>query len=254
MDTRTVQVSGESVESPSLSAAKGEAAFELKFLLDERQARGIEEHIRDRLPLDPHGDPALDGAYRTTSLYLDTPEYDVFHRVAPHKRRKFRVRRYGTGPYLFLERKKKSNDRVRKRRTRIADEELALLAHPLSVHDWPANWFHQRLFELSLQPVCLVGYQRTAYMAMTTEGAVRLTLDRNFRGVLTRSWEVTPVDSGLAFLTEQAILELKFHSALPMLFKELIQQFQLGPSSVSKYRRCLQAWGMTDGRKEAVNA
>src|SRR5262245_16404917 len=56
-------------ESPSLSAkcAGAGPAFELKFLLTESQARQIEDWARQRLALDPHGDPALGGAYQTTS-------------------------------------------------------------------------------------------------------------------------------------------------------------------------------------------
>ena len=53
------------VESPSLSApGNGEGpAFEMKFLLDEPLARVVEECVRDKLPLDPHGDAHLEGAY-----------------------------------------------------------------------------------------------------------------------------------------------------------------------------------------------
>ena len=71
---------GQRVDSPSLSTSDDGLgpAFELKFLLEEALARTIEECVRDRLPLDAHGDPALGGAYRTTSLYLDTAARDVF--------------------------------------------------------------------------------------------------------------------------------------------------------------------------------
>ncbi len=53
-------------ESPSLSARGGGAgpAYELKFLLDEERGRAVEAWARRRLALDPHGDPALGGAYR----------------------------------------------------------------------------------------------------------------------------------------------------------------------------------------------
>src|SRR5207302_7532649 len=116
-------------ESPSLAVRGGGAAYELKFLLDETRAQEVEAWARLRLALDPHGDPALGGAYRTTSLYFDTPELDVYHRSPSYRRRKFRVRRYGSAPLAFLERKAKWGDRVAKRRTSVPEEEWPRLRH-----------------------------------------------------------------------------------------------------------------------------
>src|SRR5205807_186635 len=87
------------VDSPSLSTpADGLGpAFELKFLLDEPLARAVEDQVRGRLPLDTHADPALGGAYRTTTLYLDTAALDLFHRMPSFKRRKYRLHRPHAG-------------------------------------------------------------------------------------------------------------------------------------------------------------
>src|SRR6516164_4946790 len=149
------------------------AAFELKFLLDEARAQEVESWARVRLALDPHGDPALGGAYLTTSLYFDTPELDVYHRSRGYKRRKFRVRRYGAAPWAFLERKSKWGDRVEKRRAAVPGEELALLANPMSVVTWPGHWFHRRLVARRLGPACRVSYHRTAYVGACAEGPLR---------------------------------------------------------------------------------
>jgi hypothetical protein len=243
-------------ESPSLSEPQEGAgpAFELKFVLEEGRAAAIEDFIRGRLPLDPHGDPALGGAYRTTTLYLDTPRLDVYHRADGFKRRKYRLRRYGTAARIFLERKTKSNDRVRKQRTDVPPDELPLLANPLSVITWPGHWFHQLLITRGLRPTCLIGYERTAYAAATAEGPLRLTVDRRLRGAPASAWDVPPLDGGLTFLAGQAILEFKFRTALPTLFKELIQEFRLSPGATSKYRQCMQSWGAADGRREVADA
>src|SRR5436305_1036093 len=119
-------------ESPSLAPAGGGEgpAYELKFLLDETRAQEVEAWARRRLLLDPHGDPALGGAYQTLSLYCDTPDLDVYWGRPSYKRRKFRVRRYGAAPWVFLERKSKWGDRVAKRRSPVPGEEVALLANP----------------------------------------------------------------------------------------------------------------------------
>jgi VTC domain len=244
------------IESPSLSNADDGLgpAFELKFLLDEVLARRIEECVRDRLPLDAHGDASLGGAYRTTTLYLDTVGRDVFHRSTSFKRRKYRLRRYGAEPHVFLERKSKKGDRVRKRRTAIPDEELVLLANALAVTTWTGHWFHRQSLARGLRPSCVIAYERTAYTDISPEGPMRLTIDRRLRGTPAGEWEVVPDDGGLAFLPGQAVLEFKFRTTLPALFKELLAEFRLNPGASSKYRLCLRAWGAPADGKEAADA
>jgi hypothetical protein len=241
-----IWVPGEAIESPSLSTSANGAgpAFELKFLLDEGRAQEIEDWARRRLALDPHGDPALGGAYRTTSLYCDTPELDVYHRMPSYRRRKFRARRYGSAPGIFLERKSKWGDRVAKRRSALPEDELLLLAHPMSLVTWPGHWFHRRLLARRLAPACRITYQRIAYVGSCSEGPLRLTLDRRAHGILTSEWSLALFEGGLPLLTGQVILELKFRSALPAPFKELVTGLRLSPSTVSKYRLCREVWGV----------
>jgi hypothetical protein len=239
--------------SPSLATPGdgGGPAFELKFLLDPARSREAEDWARQCLTLDPHGDIALGGAYWTTSLYCDTPELDVYHRSPSYKRRKFRLRRYGVGPAVFLERKTKAGDRVAKRRVAVADAELAMLAHPMSLVTWPGHWFHRRLVARRLGPACRISYQRTAYVGAGADGPLRLTLDRRLRGLLTTEWDVTAFEGGQPLLDGQVILELKFRSALPRLFKELVTSLRLSPRAVSKYRLCREAWGLSPSREAA---
>lgn len=239
--------------SPSLTAPADGAgpAYEMKFLLDEARAGQVEDWARQRLMLDPHGDPALGGAYRTTSLYCDTPEMDVYHRRPSYKRRKYRVRRYGSADWLFLECKSKSKDQVQKQRTAIPESELAHLDPPLSVVEWPGHWFHKRLVQRRLGPACRVAYQRTAYAGVCSEGPLRLTLDRHVHGVPTAEWTLAPLEGGLPLLTGQVILELKFKVAMPLLFKELVRDLRLTPRGVSKYRLCREAWGGSPFREAA---
>jgi hypothetical protein len=242
-------------ESPSLAPPEGVApAYELKFLLDEAQAREVEDWVRARLALDPHGDPELGGAYRSVSLYCDTPDLDVYRRSPSYKRRKFRVRRYGSMSWAFLERKSKWGDRVAKRRTAVPTEELARLAHPMSLVDWPGHWFHLRLLARRLRPACRIEYVRTAYVGSSPEGPLRLTLDRKVRGLLTGEWRLDGLEGGLPLLTGKVILEFKFRSTLPLLFKGLVAELGLRPGTVSKYRLCREAWGVPSALREVVDA
>jgi hypothetical protein len=233
-------------ESPSLCSRSDGAgpAYELKFLLEEERGCEVEAWAQRRLALDPHGDPALGGAYLTTSLYFDTPELDVFHGSPWYRRRKFRVRRYGSMSRAYLECKAKWGDRVHKRRTVIPMEEIEMLAQPTAPLDWAGNWFHHQLLARHLGPACRIAYQRTAYFGSCPEGPLRLTLDRRVLGITTEEWGLNPVESGLSMLTGQVILELKFRSALPGPFKELVHGMRLAPCAVSKYRRCRAACGL----------
>jgi len=242
------------IESPSLVVPGVGPSFEMKFLLAEDEAAEVERWASQRLDLDPHGDPALGGAYRTTSLYFDTANLDVYHRTPWYRRHKFRLRRYGLALGTFAERKSKWGDRVAKKRALLAEPELTLLAQEALDPTWPGHWFHRRLVARGLGPACRIAYERVAFIGASVEGPLRLTLDRQVRGRPTSEWGVGPFEGGLPLLFGKVILELKFRSALPSAFKELVADLRLVPTGVSKYRLCREAWGVPAAGREAVNA
>ena len=238
--------------SPSLGPKRdgGGPAYEVKFLLEEELAADVERWARNHLAPDQFANPALGGAYRTTSLYTDTPQADVYFRSPRYKRRKFRVRRYGGEGWVFLERKNKAGDRVAKRRERVPVGDLQLLSPPQSAADWAGTWFHQRLFARQLRPACLVGYERTAYHGGGDEGPLRLTMDRNVRGLPWDRWEFEPLVGGKPLFGDRVILELKFRLALPGPFKKLVADMGLQAGPVSKYRACRETFGVPLRRHE----
>lgn len=217
-------------------------AYELKFLLSEAVAQNVERWAAARLLPDPHAEPALGNAYRVASLYLDTSRLDVFHRISPHRRRKLRVRGYASTTNLFLEQKTRRGDRVRKRRTVIAEADLHRLLQPAIEPDWPGAWFQQKFQAQNLSPTYQVGCLRSAYFSVGIEGPVRLTLDRHLAAVHNPGWRLLDGPGGLPLLAGQVVLELKYQSALPALFKGLLEEMVLTPSPVSKYRMAVRAW------------
>src|SRR5262245_34631144 len=231
--------------SPSLRPwiAGGAAAFEMKFLLEEAQAREVERLIAGRLAPDPHGEPALGNAYRISTIYCDTPEFDVFRRLGPHRRRKYRLRRYGDESRIYLERKTKRGERVRKRRSTVGRHELAVLSGFSTDSGWPGNWFHKQLVRRRLEPVCCVCYLRTAYVGTGDEGPLRLTFDRHIRGTLVRDWNLNPASEGAPVWDGLVVCEFKFRGSLPGVFKTAIEALALAPAGASKYRNCFQAAG-----------
>lgn len=217
-------------------------AYELKFLLNTSQNEAVRDWARKNLNPDPHVSPTLGDSYEVNSLYLDTPNFDVFHRADGFRQSKYRLRRYGSESVVWLELKRKEDGRVRKRRTSVADGEIGKMLHAPADLVWPGSWFQSRRNELQLQPVCQVTYQRFATIGTSTNGPIRLTIDSNLRCQPTSDWSIPnqPL-AGDLLLSDQQILELKFHETIPSAFRDLIQKCGLTFTSFSKYRQSVEA-------------
>jgi hypothetical protein len=232
------------LESPALYRGDvNTPAFEVKFLLTEAQASEVERRLRPCLVLDPYADPALGGAYHVTSVYFDTVAFDVYRRSVGHRRRKFRVRRYGASTSVFLEQKTKAGQQVRKRRTAVPVVELPSLTES-DLNGWPGAWFATKLAARGLRPVCRVSYQRLALIGTSSEGPIRLTFDRAANGQSANGPSPEPVVDGKPLLQDEVIAEFKFLGSMPLVFKGVIEELKLSPLRVSKYRRCVEAAGL----------
>lgn len=217
-------------ESPSRVVPSSE----MKFLVPAALGPGVRAWARANLAPDPHGSGPCGDEYQTTSLYFDSPRFDVFHRRGSFGRAKYRIRRYGGSPSVYLERKLRRPNLLVKRRVSVPIDELDRLRLRTD-EAWLGAWFCRRVAARGLVPVCQVSYARLARGSETPGGPARLTLDH---GV-----SVAPVEelrftgrAGLSVLEDQLILELKFRSYLPVIFKSLIEEFQLMPVRASKYR------------------
>ena len=210
-------------------------ARELKFLIDEGQGPALREWARARLARDhfgsgPHGDD-----YTTTSLYFETPGFDVYHRRGSYGRSKFRIRRYGEADVVFLERKFRTSRLLAKRRTTVPILEMENLAAAKPRADWCGYWFHRRVLLRRLNPLIQMSYDRTARVGMASAGPMRMTIDTNLR-VLPMPDRAFIPGVGFPLIQGKCIVELKYRVAMPVLFKELVETFKLAPSPVSKYR------------------
>lgn len=228
-------------QSPGLASRAFGEAFELKFHVNDAAAAFVEAWARKHLLPDRHGD---DGSYRITSIYSDTPQFDVYHRSAGFKKRKFRARRYGESELVFLERKTKDGDRVRKKRVQIGMQELSRLADAEIDPEWSAAWFHRRIVTRDLRPVVCVSYLRTAFFGDVGTQPIRLTLDRQLRGARSHEWRLDMPVQSHPLLDGGAILELKFHLAMPDLLRELLPHLPTQSARVSKYRRSVVLCGL----------
>ena len=244
IDASTVPLNvPETLLSPSLhhSPDSPAHAYELKFLLPEDGARELQSWAAKHLNVDAYADAERDNSYQTTTLYLDTATLDVLNRTRDFRGNKYRLRRYGQEANIYLEQKRRRGDRVRKRRTCVRDENVAMSEPTDSQLDSSDAWFREKVLRHALQPQCCLTYDRAAFAKLGVSGPMRLTFDRRIRGVTTTDWAVRPVLSGTEILSGEVICEFKFRESLPVLFQQIIAEMQLQPASVSKYRRLMQA-------------
>lgn len=217
-------------------------ASEIKFLVDPATADRVRTWARQHLEADPHGAGPFGDSYSTTTLYLDTPGLDVFHRRGSNGRAKYRIRRYDNG-VVFFERKLRTAARLAKRRTQVTIDDVPLLA--TENNGWPAAWFQRRLRARRLSPTCQVRYTRMARGIETPMGLARLTVDDGLKASVVDGLRFGEPPS-LPFLEDHAIVEMKFRRALPGIFKRLLEELQLTPGTVSKYRHAMGAIGAVE--------
>lgn len=234
--------------SPSLDVRESrEFASEIKFQVLEFAGDEILKWAATRLLPDPNAkDDGRNGAYQITSLYFDTEGYDVYHRKGSFARSKYRVRRYGPSKVVFLERKLKTRGLVSKRRAAVGVHELERLQEAEPDPSWPGFWYHQRLLARQLRPICQITYRRIARVALTKYGPVRLTLDRCIQTVPLNLVGFNDLSPGVALSDDQVIVEFKFRMDMPVLFKDLVEQFALLPKRISKYRMAVVALGLVE--------
>jgi len=217
---------------------RGVFTSELKFILNRTAADALAHWARSQLSPDPNA-ADVTGSYRTTSLYFDTPQLDVYFRRGSCARAEFRIRRYNDSETVFLERKLKIGSRLSKRRSEAPVEDLARLTG----NNGAGSWFGRRLMQCGFRPVCQVAYDRIAYVAVSPPAPLRITFDQNVVTAPSTVAEFADI-RGAAVLPDQTIMELKFAERIPDIFQQLIDDFRVSPQSISKYRLAVDALGL----------
>lgn len=180
----------------------------------------------------------------TSSLYFETGQFDVFHRRGSYGKSKYRVRRYGTSPIMFLERKFRTDRVLIKRRTTADLEDFRRIELHEPDPEWYGYWFHRRLLARRLKPLVQVSYVRTARLGSSPHGKVRMTLDMDLRVLPLPDAAFLP-GVGLPLMQESNIIEIKYCVTLPPILRDAISQFSLTTQPVSKYRAGLALLGLS---------
>ena len=209
---------------------------ELKYILTREQTALLRRAMAGRMEPDQFG--------RTTiaSLYYDTPDYRLIRASLekPDFKEKLRLRSYGRATEsspVFLELKRKALGVVYKRRVMTTVGAAARFLRGET--EGPDDSQISRELAVfrdhygSLQPSCMIIYERTAWVE--AGGELRLTIDENPRY---RTWDLdlTRPMEGVPLLEEGcSILELKVQSAIPLWLSRVLSEARIYKTSFSKY-------------------
>ena len=233
-------------EDSAGARTRRERAVEVRFLVPSGLAAEIRSWARHELVPDPYGTGPDRDTYRITTLYLDTPRFDVHRRRGSFGRAKYRVRRYGAADVVYVERKLRTAAMLAKRRSAIPLPSLAPVLQAISATAPAAAWFARRVHARRLAPACVIAYDRMARQLGASGGAgARLTIDENIRASAAAG-EAFRAAPDLRLLDGRAIVEMKFQEVPPPAFKLLVERFGLSPDRFSKYRHAIARLGLAD--------
>ncbi len=225
---------------------------EYKFLIHKEKLPAFRKVIAPYLELDKFSAQKSDHRYTVRSIYYDTHNLGFYReKIEGIKiRKKIRVRGYdqqNDHEYLFLEIKRKENDRIFKNRSRVKFKDRDSLQDisdranskkDTSNKEDAARFFYN-VARFNLHPTVLVTYDREAYFCRFRSG-LRVTIDQELRSKAMPAFSDLFEDDALNYvMPNHAILEVKFYRGLPSWLQKVITQFDLSRQAISKYTTCI---------------
>lgn len=229
--------------------------YELKYLIDETQARYVRQLIRGMVEPDENMDPSAPWGYSVRSLYLDHPSLQLCRQtICGHKNRfKLRVRFYDDSQDTpaFFEIKQRVDQVIRKQRALVRREAVPWLMsgggpRPGDLFDGSKksadalrNFCKLRDHAGALPQVYVV-YTREAYMSPDNDD-LRITFDRQLLAYRYQPAEGLKLPRYAAQVPMGGVvLELKYTNTFPLWMKDMVQQLRLKRTSFPKYVYCLR--------------
>lgn len=212
---------------------------EKKFLITLEQYYQFSHIFSKVLTLDAH---SHDDGYEIRSLYFDSLDDRDFHEKEDgiELRRKIRLRTYGANSsYAMLEMKQKQGHLQKKRSLRMKREDAEKLITGeysilLNYHEAFAGECYAMLNMHCYRPVCVVSYQRKAFVAK--ENKIRVTFDHH---IVASESDFQLFSSKLnqysVFDPYLVVLEVKYNGFLLSYIKDVINTIDKSEISVSKY-------------------
>ena len=242
---------------------------ELKYLVRDDLLPELRHLIEPFVDVDPHGRGREGTGYTVRSIYLDTPRLRYYHekKAGIRVRQKLRVRgynRFRPDDWVFLEIKRKTQNRVSKNRSPLRFESLANVFksgdveryvltnrhYPRSLDDGRRFFFH--VYRYGLVPTFSTVYEREAFFGKY-DPTLRITLDHGLRGGAFPAIEdLYEEDHIRSVRPGHTILEVKFNTSFPNWLRPVLGRFDLRLEALSKYCLCVEASGRQWDRKLSV--
>jgi hypothetical protein len=232
--------------------------FEFKYWLSAQQLKQFMAGASAFLKCDDHAE----GGQHNTSLYLDSPRFDLarLHMEKAPDRLKLRIRVYGQPPRepAFVELKRKAKAVTLKQRAVVPIETLPSLLNaeiPSTLKLSSAEQHRTLSHFLYLmqvhraEPQILIAARRQAFASNDPSEGLRLTLDHDICYQLARG----PILFGSASAwinlcgistyaaTATTLMEIKFRHRAPAWLGDLIQHCDLRRTRFSKYIAAVQS-------------
>lgn len=224
--------------------------FELKYIIPDEVALAVRDFVSSHLEIDEFGATLPNLSYPVHSLYLDSPDLQLYHATinGDKNRFKLRLRFYEERPDapVFFEIKRRMNNTITKQRGGVRREALeALLAGQLPA---PAHLvskeprqlaalqeFCRLMTRLRAEPRAHVAYLREAWIS-PLDNSVRVTMDRAVRCDPEPTARLgTDMTRPALVFGDRVVLELKFTNRFPDWFKDLVRVFGLMQCGAAKY-------------------
>ncbi len=219
--------------------------YERKFLLPEAKLDGVLSRIGEYMIPDKY---CLDGKYYTIcNIYFDNDGDDVIrHSISsPYFKEKLRLRSYGTpsdgSSTVYFELKKKTAKLVTKRRCSMTLAQAEDYIYKGISPSFDKYLDAQVMTEIDyfvrtneVRPKLYLSYDRRAFFCRD-DSDIRLTIDFN---VTTRRDDLFLEHGiyGTSLLPSGMLLmEIKVPDALPMFLTSMLSEYEIYPTSYSKY-------------------
>jgi SPX domain protein involved in polyphosphate accumulation len=232
--------------------------FELKYLIDESLAPGIQDFVRSYLELDDYGVGQPNLAYPVHSLYLDSDDLKTHEATinGTKNRFKLRLRYYDDRPNtpVFFEVKARVDNCILKQRCGVRRDAVALildgqmpepdfLISKEPRHLVALQRFHYLMNQIKARPKAHNNYYREAWVS-AHDNSVRVTFDRHVRiEPFFKPIPVVEMTNPIRIFSGFTILELKFTTRFPNWLRELVRSFNLMQMSSAKYSEGIAVMG-----------
>ncbi|MEE9268732.1 MAG: polyphosphate polymerase domain-containing protein [Candidatus Krumholzibacteria bacterium] len=229
--------------------------LEYKYPVSLEHLPAIRKLMRPYVNVDEHADKRDAKEYTVRSIYFDTAEMEYYlERIEGISvRKKIRIRGYNEHTdesAAVLEIKRKYVNWVTKGRAALLHGHLADLFRTGDIEKYirtdngdarHARQFFYHVFSRSLKPSVLIAYEREAYHSKFNP-ELRITFDKNLRYLVHPSLHELFEESEMQYaMLKHFVLEVKFRRGLPLWLRQVIKQYSLSRTPVSKYTICLDA-------------